>query len=385
MSEKKTTGRNLNTYFASPERETMDGVMAEVQLLLNEKTLVDMFNAIGVYVLILNEYRQIVIANNEMLSALSLSNCEPLLGARPGEALHCIHSWENEGGCGTSKSCRVCGAVLSILSAFDSKRKTSRECFITVDENGIQTSREFSVIASPLNVADREFVVFSFYDISGEKRKQALEHIFFHDILNIVAGIYGYSRILESTVADEGKQFAARMTFLIQRLREEIISQRVVMEAERDELRVNVEPIHINLFLNQVIDAISASEAAQDKTLTVSYGGEAIELRSDKTLLERVLVNMVKNALEATSSGGEVKLWAEKDDDFCVFYVWNEGYIPENDAVRIFQRSFSTKGTGRGLGTYSVKLLGEKYLGGRVGFKTDKTLGTKFFLSLPLK
>jgi signal transduction histidine kinase len=44
----------------------------------------------------------------------------------------------------------------------------------------------------------------------------------------------------------------------------------------------------------------------------------------------------------------------------------------------VFQRSFSTKGTGRGLGTYSIKLLTERYLGGRVWFESAEGHGTTF-------
>jgi signal transduction histidine kinase len=56
-----------------------------------------------------------------------------------------------------------------------------------------------------------------------------------------------------------------------------------------------------------------------------------------------------------------------------------------SEAVRlqIFNRSFSTKGPGRGLGTYSVKLLTEQYLGGKVGFTTDPKQGTTFQVTIP--
>jgi sensor histidine kinase regulating citrate/malate metabolism len=58
--------------------------------------------------------------------------------------------------------------------------------------------------------------------------------------------------------------------------------------------------------------------------------------------------------------------------------------IPEKVALRIFQRSFSTKAKkGRGIGTYSMKLFGERYLGGKVGFETNEEKGTMFFIELP--
>ena len=51
--------------------------------------------------------------------------------------------------------------------------------------------------------------------------------------------------------------------------------------------------------------------------------------------------------------------------------------------LQIFQRSFSTKGAGRGLGTYSVKLLSERYLKGAVGFRSTHAEGTRFFARYP--
>jgi sensor histidine kinase regulating citrate/malate metabolism len=52
--------------------------------------------------------------------------------------------------------------------------------------------------------------------------------------------------------------------------------------------------------------------------------------------------------------------------------------------MRIFQRNYSTKSdSGRGLGTYSMKLFGETYLGGKVDFTSSESEGTTFHLRLP--
>jgi sensor histidine kinase regulating citrate/malate metabolism len=50
----------------------------------------------------------------------------------------------------------------------------------------------------------------------------------------------------------------------------------------------------------------------------------------------------------------------------------------------IFQRSFSTKGFGRGLGTYSIRLLTERYLKGSVSFTSSALSGTIFRVRYPL-
>ena len=52
--------------------------------------------------------------------------------------------------------------------------------------------------------------------------------------------------------------------------------------------------------------------------------------------------------------------------------------------AQVFQRSFSTKGEGHGLGTYSIKLLTERYLKGTTGFTSSAENGTEFFVRIPL-
>ena len=51
---------------------------------------------------------------------------------------------------------------------------------------------------------------------------------------------------------------------------------------------------------------------------------------------------------------------------------------------QVFNRSFTTKGKGRGLGSYAMKLLGERYLQGKVSFTTDPEEGTTFRIELPV-
>ena len=66
-----------------------------------------------------------------------------------------------------------------------------------------------------------------------------------------------------------------------------------------------------------------------------------------------------------------------------VWDVWNSGVIPSNIQNRIFQRHFSTKASvGRGLGTFSMKLFGEKYLKGKVSFLSSVEKGTTFTFKL---
>jgi signal transduction histidine kinase len=100
-------------------------------------------------------------------------------------------------------------------------------------------------------------------------------------------------------------------------------------------------------------------------------------------LVARILGNLVKNALEASPAGAEVTVRGEARGGHPEFTVHNPGAMPAEVQHQLFQRSFSTKGRDRGLGTYSVKLLAERYLGGRVSFESTPDRGTTFRVELP--
>lgn len=101
-------------------------------------------------------------------------------------------------------------------------------------------------------------------------------------------------------------------------------------------------------------------------------------------ILKRILINMVKNALEATGAGDQITLGAGLlSDGSLELWVHNPGFIASENRSRIFSKAFSTKERGRGWGTYSMKLLGEGLLEGHVDFETDLERGTRFYLVLP--
>jgi sensor histidine kinase regulating citrate/malate metabolism len=95
-------------------------------------------------------------------------------------------------------------------------------------------------------------------------------------------------------------------------------------------------------------------------------------------------VNLARNAFEATRAPEVVTLGATTVGEKAVFTVHSPGVMSRAVQMQMFQRSFSTKGTGRGIGTYSVRLLTENYLGGSVDFTSVEESGTTFRIHLPL-
>jgi signal transduction histidine kinase len=147
-------------------------------------------------------------------------------------------------------------------------------------------------------------------------------------------------------------------------------------------------PIKVVELLTNVAGLAHNHNAAKDKRLEVDTPSQPLEVASDAVLLGRVLMNMVINAFEATPAGESVRMWCERHvrgaSSHVRFSVWNPSLIPPETKLRIFQRHFSTKSSwGRGVGTWSMKLIGENFLQGKVDFRSELEEGTTFYLELP--
>ena len=371
------------TSHASAERSDPKGIREHFEELRENATLAMVLDAMPQFVAILNENRQIIAANANLVETFTSGQIDQILGVRPGELIGCQNACQTPGGCGTSEACRTCGAVNAVLSA-QKGAVTTKSCQITNGETG--QAFDLSVTASPVNIEGRSLVVVSIRDIADENRRQVLERTFFHDVLNSAGGALGIANLLvESEDLEEVQEFAPLLVFVTEQMIAEIQSQRDMLAAERGELTVTTKDFGTLQLLLEVLNTYASHPVAEGRVLELAPGANDNLVHTSKTLLQRVLGNMVKNALEAAQPGGTVRLGCDHlGDEFC-FWVNNPEVMPRATQLQVFNRSFSTKGLGRGIGTYSIRLLGERYLGGRVSFDSTDAEGTTFRIHLPVQ
>lgn len=375
------------TYFDTPERSNAKQIQADKTLIDNYPLIQNLLESFPEIALILNENRQIVACNQNAIAGFGKSSLEQILGKRVGEAICCIHSNDmGENTCGTSKFCAQCGSANAIKFTRENLVKAIEECRITSQSNGKQEAYDFLVTTNPLQLNGRNFTVFAVRDISNEKRRLALERIFFHDVLNTAAVVNSISSILHE---EEGEDFEILLQSLKEasdQLIQEIQSQRDLRNAEDGNLTVDIVPVKVNEILERVYKQYSQHSLSEGKKLVLNKIDDSIFINTDKQLLIRSFSNLVKNAVEASASGDKIEIYAATGKNCVVISVKNPTYIPESTQLQIFNRSFTTKkGSGRGIGTYSVKLLVEQYLNGEVSFTSDKNEGTIFNIKIEIE
>lgn len=375
--------KNDETQFAPAARLTDEAILLQAEQIRAQNLLPDLFNVIPYIVLVLNRERQIIYSNNTLFESMGFDSQVKLLGFRPGEVLNCIHSDKTSGGCGTTECCSVCGAVLAILESQKTKRPVSKECLLTTKDVNATKSYELSVFAVPADVVNDEYTLFIVRDISEEKRKKVFEKVFFHDLLNTSGAVRGFVEIMQQeTDFNEVRELSAHAHEAVNILIDEINSQKDLLAAENGELKLNLSNFSAKDLIKKLVEFY---QNEMDSGLIYVYCDEDLIITGDVVLTRRVLGNMLKNAVEA-SNGADVKVWFQKkDNNSGEFGVHNNQYMPREVQLQIFKRSYSSKGSGRGIGTYSMKLLGEKYLGGRVHFTSERDAGTTFIFRLPIR
>ena len=365
--------------------ETLDRQAQSLRQLPYAKQFLDTAAAV---VLILNMDRQVVFASRqfrEMMQSVEPDGAsENIFGRRPGEVLDCIHSGESPDGCGSSDFCSVCGAAKAIICS-QLGRETVQECRMRRrGPSGVFEALDLRIWGRPLDIDGERFIMLTVQDISDEKHRQTLERIFFHDVLNTAGGLHGLAQILADTNMDEDqvRHTADLLCYSSQQLIDEIQAHRTLKAAEHNDLAPQPGPVEICTLLSQIAETFAAHDLGRKRSLFVIPG--EVHAETDKMLLSRIIINLVKNALEASEPGQAVTLSAWQDDQRAFVAVKNETTMPQDVQLQIFNRSFSTRGIGRGVGTYSAKLITEHYLHGALTFQSTPDEGTTFQIAIPL-
>lgn len=369
----------------SPGRINRAEILADLRRVQSAGHVPQTLDSLATPLVVLNAERQVIFANAAFQDFARGASIDDICGRRPGDIFGCVNA---QSGCGDGEGCRFCGARQAIGETQSTGATAVRECHITVDAPEGPPARDLLVKTTPFEIGGRDYVMVNFSDISDLKRRSALERIFFHDILNTASSFRLYLELLRRRdTPEDGKQdLMDRLAAVCDTLEEEIEGQKIMLAAENGTLTAQRNLIESRALVLQVTRQVEGLEIAKGRTVLVAPFSEQFSVVSDDALVKRILVNMLKNALEASPPGTAVTVHhGRAGDNAASFTVHNGTWMSPVVQMQVFRRYFSTKGTDRGLGTWGMKLLAEDYLGGHMTFTSRPDEGTAFTLTLPLK
>ena len=158
---------------------------------------------------------------------------------------------------------------------------------------------------------------------------------------------------------------------------------------ESGKMEIKSEPLALPEFLRGLASAVSGVAGEKGLRLSVHASDEIGAVLADREKLEKILLNLVFNAIKFTPAGGRVEMSAHREHDRLLLAVRDTGMgIPEEQLPFIFDRfwqadsSSNRKYQGVGIGLSLVKDLVE-IQGGSVDVESRVGHGTTFTLRLP--
>jgi signal transduction histidine kinase len=244
---------------------------------------------------------------------------------------------------------------------------------------------ELGRLATALNRASEEMRI-------REQQREDYIGIVSHDLRNPLAVVHAQAQLLlrsQQQAGIDGTQRSSAESILASARRMNGMIQNLVDSArlEAGQVQLSLQPVHLRPLIIDLLERQAETIDIGRIRLEVPEGLPPV--LADPDLLERILLNLLTNALKYSTPGTEVTVSAAERDGEVVTSVTDRGpgITPENLA-RLFQRYYRpadapARREGLGLGLYITRMLVEAH-GGHIWAESEVGVGSTFSFTLPI-
>ncbi len=237
------------------------------------------------------------------------------------------------------------------------------------------------------------------HDVTEEKElervREDVTRMIVHDLRSPLAAILGSLELIEDVTKEQPQDcllvqaldIAAHST---QRLRDMVDSLLDISRLEAGQTKLNQQPHTLAALVHSATSLVSPLAEEAGLRLKVEVPDDLPPVEVDEELIERVLINLLDNAVKFTPLGGRVTVSALPEDRaFVRCSVHDTGLgIPRDYLDRIFERFVQIPGQdgrrqGTGLGLAFCRLAVEAH-GGRIWVESEEGQGCHFHFTLPV-
>ncbi len=228
-------------------------------------------------------------------------------------------------------------------------------------------------------------------DISAErtleKRRQEMQRLVSHELKTPLASIAGFGENLEryELSADEQRRVASLIRGEAQRLQEMVTVFLDLEQLGGGHWDGAIEAVDLGRLVATRLEVLDAAAGARQITIKPSIG-DGCRVQAVPALLDRVVDNLVGNAVKYTLSGDTIEVDVSRSSNQVHLVVRDHGPgIPEDGLARVFDRFYRVPGTevvGAGLGLALVREVVDWH-GGCITIESEIGVGSAFTVSLP--
>jgi nitrogen fixation/metabolism regulation signal transduction histidine kinase len=261
---------------------------------------------------------------------------------------------------------------------------------------------QLSLKATSFRTNSDELVILSIQDIKNELDEKEIDswmkliRVLMHEIMNSITPITSLSESLSNIYSSDGQPIspgrvnAKTIATTLQGLnviKEQGKGLTSFVESYRKLTRVP-EPVKklfkVSELMSRVQILYNSLEMSESADLSISLANPDLEIFADQNLISQVLINLLKNALEANENNAEAKIRIEVSESFSnhpdICVIDNGPGISAGDLDEIFVPFFTTRQNGSGIGL-SISRQIMKVHGGNLKVKSVPDKETVFCLS----
>jgi signal transduction histidine kinase len=201
-----------------------------------------------------------------------------------------------------------------------------------------------------------------------------------HEVGNPLTSISSIVQMLERRNLDDyTRERLALVSGQLQRIRGTL---RELIEFSRpagsEKVRCTLREI-----IDEALNIAKYYKGMKNRQITVQFKSPPPTIFAFRDQLVQVFLNLILNAIDATSRNGQIEIVGDSSGDGITIEVADDGPgVPPNQQNRLFQPYFTTKKHGTGLGLFVTRKLVEGH-GGRVDYVAQGTPGARFRVWLP--
>lgn len=224
-----------------------------------------------------------------------------------------------------------------------------------------------------------------------EKFREGIDGILRHDLRSPLAAMsYIPKMLLEpGTLTQQQRMLVGELGRYVKRMLRMVEAYLGLSRIEKEGYRPTVQPVDLAALMREVEVELKTVQEAAGVWLAVLLNGrplapeDTVPLQAEETLCQTMLINLVKNALEASPPGASVEVALEDQGEALDIAIRNQGAVPEAIRDRFFQKYVTSgKRHGTGLGAYSARLIAEAH-GGSVELDASEPGATTLRVRLP--
>ncbi|MGG1572538.1 ATP-binding protein [Fictibacillus sp. NRS-1165] len=203
-----------------------------------------------------------------------------------------------------------------------------------------------------------------------------------HEIRNPMTSVRGFMQLMQKENLTKEQQLYISISIEELDRAQEIINQYLALAKPQTD---QYETIDLTSVIQQSIDVMHSYAILNSIHITQQVES-SLEIEGLKLEIQQVLINIIKNAIEAIKSEGEIRISAAKNSDgFVSIQIKDNGVgMTEDQMKKLGSPYYSTKEKGTGLGlTVCHQIV--KQMGGQIRIKSELKKGTSFTINLPSK